>query len=305
MFRMLVLLLLSAIAMPAIADNGSAPGSPSTSGQPKVAFAIIRTAELSVTEALVYSGGSFTRKVSSNFSAFLVKHGTDTLLFDAGLGSKVADQYRQDMPWWQSLFFKYENPVAPVIDQLLRAGMEPVQTIILSHSHWDHASGISDFPNATVLVHPAELSVIRRPTAGVGGSWPSQVSAQSIKWKSLAFEPVSYKGFANSRDLYGDGTVVLVPLLGHTPGSIGMFISVDSGAQYFLVGDAVWNAKALKLGSPKFWAARWLVDGDIEQTQDAVDQIRALAGRHPDIVVVPAHDGPVQTSLGYFPAWVE
>ncbi|MHA7685971.1 MBL fold metallo-hydrolase [Cupriavidus sp. PET2-C1] len=297
--------MLSTIAMPAIAANGSPPGSHSTSIQPKVAFSIIRTAELSVIEALVYTGGSFTRKVSNNFSAFLVKHGNDTFLFDSGLGSKVADQYRKSMPWWQSLFFKYEDPVDPVIDQLLRARMEPVQTIILSHSHWDHASGISDFPNSTVLVHPAELSMIDDPTDGVGGSWRSQVSAKSIKWKTLAFEPVPYRGFASSRDLYGDGTVVLVPLLGHTPGSIGMFISVDSGTQYFLVGDAVWNAKALKLGGPKFWAARWLVDGDIEQTQDAVEQIRALIDRHPDIVVVPAHDGHVQTSLGYFPAWVE
>lgn len=305
MLRKLILLLLSAITISAIAADAPAPISQSLPTHPKVTFAIIRTAKLSVTEALVYAGGSFTSKVSNDFSAFLVRHGADTFLFDAGLGSKVADQYRLDMPWWQSLFFKYEDPVDPVRAQLLRAGIEPVQTIILSHSHWDHASGIVDFPDSTVLVHPAELEMIRHPAAGVGGSWHSQVSAQSIKWKALAFRPVSYRGFASSLDLYGDGTVVLVPLLGHTRGSIGMFITVASGKQYFFVGDAVWNAKALKFGSPKFWAARWLVDGEIEQTQDTVDQIRVLMDAHPDIVVVPSHDGSVQTALGYFPAWVE
>ena len=110
---------------------------------------------------------------------------------------------------------------------------------------------------------------------------------------------------ASSADLFGDGSIVLVPLFGHTAGSVGMFVTVDSGKRYFFVGDAVWNAQALKKGSPKFWAARLLVDDDCAHTQQSIEQIRTLMAKRPEIVVVPAHDGTVQQTLGYFPAWVK
>ena len=270
-----------------------------------VSFAIIKTAKLPVAEGLVFSGGSLLKKVDSNFSAFLVKHGESTFLFDAGLGNKVAEQYQQDMPLWQRLFFKYDDPVSSARSQLDRAGIAPVKTIILSHSHWDHASGISDFPDATVLAPEAEMAIIRHPTTGVGGSWPSQVAAKTTKWQTLNFKPVAYENFASSADLFGDGSIVLVPLFGHTAGSVGMFVTVDSGKRYFFVGDAVWNAQALKKGSPKFWAARLLVDDDGAHTQQSIEQIRTLMAKRPEIVVVPAHDGTVQQTLGYFPAWVK
>jgi len=270
-----------------------------------VSFSIIKTAKLPVAEGLVYSGGRLTKKVDSNFSAFLVQHGESTFLFDAGLGNKVAEQYRQDMPLWQQLFFKYDDPVSSARNQLDSAGIAPVKTIILSHSHWDLASGISDFPDATVFAPEPEMAIIRHPTTGVGGSWPSQVADRTIKWQTLAFKPIAYENFESSADLYGDGSIVLVPLFGHTTGSIGMFVTVDSGKRYFFIGDAVWNANALKKGSPKFWAARQLVDGDIAQTQHTIEQIRTLMAKKPEIIVVPAHDGTVQQALGYFPAWVK
>lgn len=303
---MLKILLLTTIAafastMTHAADSSTTPIKTASS----VGFAIIKTAKLPVAEALVYSGGSLTKKVDSNFSAFLVRHGESTFLFDAGLGSKVAEQYQQDMPLWQRLFFKYDDPVSSARSQLDRAGITPIQTIILSHSHWDHASGISDFPDATVLAPEPEMAIIRHPTTGVGGSWPSQVAAKTTKWQTLEFKPIAYENFASSADLFDDGSVVLVPLFGHTAGSVGMFVTVNSGKRYFFVGDAVWNAQALKKGSPKFWAARLLVDNDSAHTQQSIEQIRALMAKKPEITVVPAHDGTVQQALGYFPAWVK
>jgi glyoxylase-like metal-dependent hydrolase (beta-lactamase superfamily II) len=98
---------------------------------------------------------------------------------------------------------------------------------------------------------------------------------------------------------------MLVPLFGHTPGSVGVFVTVDSRRRYFLVGDAVWTAAALKEGRPKFWAARWLVDRDAPATQQVIDQIRAVVERDPSLTVIPSHDATVQDSLGYFPAWVQ
>lgn len=268
-------------------------------------FAVIKTAKLAVREGLVYAGGSLGKEIDSNFSAILVKHKDDLLLFDTGLGSKISEQYRQDMPLWQRPLFRYEDPVVPARTQLDHAGFAPVKQIILSHSHWDHASAISDFPEAQVWVAPEEMAVIRHPRSTLGGAWPSQVAAKSIVWRELGFKPEPYEGFARSLDIFNDKAVVLVPLYGHTPGSIGMFVTVDSGKRYFFVGDVVWKAAALKEGKPKFWPASVLVDDNTEKTQQTIDTISKLIKNNPDIVVVPAHDSAVQNKLGYFPAWVK
>src|SRR5689334_18849111 len=56
---------------------------------PQVGFSIVKSGSLKVREGLVYSGGSFTTEVDTVFSAILVKHGTEYLLFDTGLGERI------------------------------------------------------------------------------------------------------------------------------------------------------------------------------------------------------------------------
>lgn len=304
MFRALLFTLATALTVVATGLGATEPPA-ATAVKPAVSFSIVRTAKVSVMEGLLYSGGSVTDKVDTNFSAFLIRHGSSTLLLDTGLGRQVAEQYQQDMPIWLRLFFRYEDPVLTARQQLDSAGIGPIQTIFLTHSHWDHASGVTDFPEATIWASAPEMEMIRHPRGGIRGSWSSQVGAKSTQWASLDFKSGPYESFDASLDVFDDGSLVLVPLFGHTPGSIGLFVTVDSGKRYFFIGDAVWAAKALTDSQPKFLAARVLVDQNAEQTQHVIEQIHALIARYPDLVVVPAHDGTVQNALGYFPAWVK
>lgn len=279
--------------------------SPKTNAAPDVGFAIIKTSQVAVVEALLVPGGSITTQVDSNFSAFLIKHHDEYLLFDTGMGTQIDNQYQQGMPIWWRPFFKYDKPVVSARTQLDKAGLAPLKRVILSHSHWDHAGGVLDFPEAKVAVAPSELELIRNPSTGPGGTWASQISAASIKWDELVFQPVPFKGYPESLDLYQDGKVVLVPMPGHTPGSVGLFITTDSGTEYFLIGDVAWTVAALQQGAPKFWVAGKLVDGDAQRTQSSVDKVRALMQAEPNLVVIPAHDSTVQAKLGFFPAWVK
>ncbi len=278
---------------------------PKPSPLPDVGFAIIKTSQVAVVEAMLVPGGSYTRQVASNFSAFLIKHGNDYLLFDTGMGKQIDGQYQQGMPIWWRPFFKYDKPVVSAREQLDKAGMPPLNRVILSHSHWDHAGGVLDFPEARVGVAAAEMALIHKPSTGPGGTWESQISTASIQWESLAFQPVPYKGYPESLDLFQDGKVVLVPMPGHTPGSVGLFVTTDSGKVHFFIGDVAWTVAALQQSKPKFWVAGKLVDGDAQQTQSSLEKVRALMLAEPDLVVIPAHDSSVQGALGYFPAWVK
>jgi glyoxylase-like metal-dependent hydrolase (beta-lactamase superfamily II) len=272
---------------------------------PDVGFAIIKTSQVAVAQALLVPRGGVTKKVNSNFSAFLIKHYDNYVLFDTGMGKQIDDQYKQGMPIWWRPFFKYDKPVISARDQLDKAGITPVKCVILSHSHWDHAGGILDFPEAIVGVAAAELPLLNNPTTGPGGTWASQIRAASIQWESLVFQPIPFKGYPMSLDLFHDGRVVLVPMPGHTPGSVGLFVKVDSGIEYFFIGDVAWTVAALQQGAPKFWFAARLVDGKTEQTQTSLEKVRSLMKAEPGLVVIPAHDSSVQDKLGYFPAWVK
>ena len=55
---------------------------------------------------------------------------------------------------------------------------------------------------------------------------------------TLRFDPVPYETFDESADLYKDGSVVVVPFRGHTPGSVGIFVNVSPTRRLFYVGDA-------------------------------------------------------------------
>jgi glyoxylase-like metal-dependent hydrolase (beta-lactamase superfamily II) len=277
---------------------------PKFSAPPDVGFAIIKTSQVAVVEALLVPGGSVTKQVNSNFSAFLIKHGNDYLLFDTGMGKQIDSQYQQGMPLWWRPFFKYEKPVISAREQLDKAGIPPLKRVILSHSHWDHAGGVLDFPEARVGVAAAEIARIHNPSTGPGGTWESQISAATIAWETLAFQSVPFKGYLESLDVFQDGKVVLVPMPGHTPGSVGLFVTADSGTVYFFIGDVAWTQAALKQGKPKFWVAGKLVDGDAQQTQSCLEKVQALMQAEPGLVVIPAHDSTVQDRLGYFPAWV-
>lgn len=291
--------LLSCI-LPASASTSAAAAAKATT--PDVSFALIRTASVTTLEGFTYRGGSFLKPITVNHTAVLVRHPRGSFLFDSGLGRRIDSQYEADMPLWARPFFQYEKPVSPARDQIQHAGLAPVSRIILSHSHWDHASGLVDFPEAAVWTTAAERDYMKH--ASPPGNFPSQTGSSAIRWHEFAFTGPAWNGYAKSLDLFGDGSAVLVPLPGHTPGAVGLFVTVASGRSYFFCGDLVWRADALREGQPKWFISSLIVDDDREATLAGVQQLHDLMRKRPDLVVVPAHDAAVQDRLGYFPQWV-
>src|SRR5262249_44626100 len=110
-----------------------------------------------------------------------------------------------------------------------------------------------------------------------------------------------YEDFDRSFDLFGDGTVVLVPLPGHTPGSIGMFVNLRSGKRFFFTGDLTWALEGIQLPAERPWTSRMLVDRDPELVRRSILKVYQLTKRYPDLVIVPAHDRRVHDLIAAFP----
>lgn len=263
-------------------------------------FALVRTSGITTLEAFTVAGGDWTRQVPTNHTAVLIQHHAATLLFDTGLGSQADAQFKQDMPWWGKPLFHYEG-LKPVRDQLQGSGIR-IDRILLSHAHWDHASGLSDFPEVPVWAPYEEINYahIAQPPA----VFPSQFR-HPVKWVPYAFEPTPFMGFNESLDLFGDGSLVLVPMHGHTPGSVGLFLTLDDGRRFFFSGDTTWQLSGFTGPHEKFWVSRKLVDNDRERTLAEVARVHLLMRSHPELTVVPAHDARVQDRLGYYPNWIQ
>ncbi|WP_165673743.1 MBL fold metallo-hydrolase [Metapseudomonas otitidis] len=263
-------------------------------------FALVKTSSAETLDAFTVEGGQWTRTVPVNHTAVLIQHHAATLLLDTGLGRQVDAQFETDMPWWDKPLFKYQT-VTPARDQLDRDGLR-IDRILLTHAHWDHASALADFPEVPVWAPWAEIdfSHIATPPAVL----PSQFT-HGVRWQPFEFEPTPYMGFDKSLDLFGDGSVVLVPLTGHTPGSVGVFLTLADGRRFFFTGDTSWRLEGFTGPNEKFWVSRRMVDNDREGTRAQLQRVHDLIQADPALSVVPAHDAAVQDRIGYYPQWVE
>jgi glyoxylase-like metal-dependent hydrolase (beta-lactamase superfamily II) len=81
----------------------------------------------------------------------------------------------------------------------------------------------------------------------------------------------------------GDGSLVLLPTPGHTPGSLSLLIRRQTRSPLLLVGDLTYGADLLE--------RRQLPGvGGRSQLADTTDQVLALKEQMPDLVILPAHD---------------
>ena len=287
----------AASAVPAAAPM-ALPASPPLAG---VKFSLIKTAHATTREAFTWKGGRWGTTVVINHVAVLVSHPNGRFLLDSGLGTRTPEHFKLGMPWWLKPLMGYED-LNPARTQLDARHEAPIDRIVLTHGHWDHLAGLHDFPQAEVWVPPQEQAhaLVAEPP----GVLPLQVGP-AVRWRPYEFPDRPWGPFPRSLDLFGDGSAVLVPLEGHTPGSVGLALTVASGQRFLFVGDVVWRADAIAHRAPKPPLASRIVDHDRPGTLDTVRLLADLQQADPQLHIVPAHDASVHDRLGYYPDWVE
>ncbi len=285
----------------ATAEDAAGPALPPARPSP-LRFTILKTAESKTLEALTVSGGSWLKPVEMVHAAVYVQHPSGNLLYDTGLGTQVDTQFKNEMKWWAKPLMAYAAG-QPARTQLDEARLPLPERIFLSHGHWDHASGLVDFPDAEIWITSEEKGFLDSGKSLV--VLPSQVNAAQLRWRQFELLGPAYAGFAQSLDVFGDRSAVLVAMPGHTPGSLGLFLTTASGKRYFFIGDTSWQLRGVTQVAPKFPVARKLVDSDPDATLALLKQLHGLQQANPGLILVPAHDAAVQTAIGYFPSWVE
>jgi len=252
-----------------------------------IKISYMETAYAETLEAFVFGGGSLFKPVRMSHNAVLIEHPSGSLLFDTGLGKDIDLQFR-DMPLWAIPVFQYKKIYSA--KEILEKNGKAVERIFLSHLHFDHASGIEDFPESDINTTQTELNFARSEEARPPAFLSSQYDGR-ISWKIIEFTSGPYEIFEKSFDLFGDGSIVFVPLQGHSPESLGMFINRSPDERYFFTGDITWHLKGLTNPSEKNLLAGYWVDFSRMKTRDEIRKIFFLLKEKPEIKAVPAHDG--------------
>jgi glyoxylase-like metal-dependent hydrolase (beta-lactamase superfamily II) len=219
-------------------------------------------------------------------TALLVKHPQGDLLIDTGFGRHIDAQIRT-MPLFFRAGTRYRR-TRSASEQLDAAGYnrKNLRAILLTHAHWDHVSGVPDFPETPVWVTSEELRFIK------DGGWLTALirSFPGVRYEEYGFQSGTYLGFPRSHDVYGDGAIVIVPAPGHTPGSVVVFLTLPNGKRYAMIGDIAWQLEGVVHRAERPWLQRTLGDWAPAQVREGLLHLAAIGERFPGIAIVPAHD---------------
>lgn len=232
-------------------------------------------------------------------SGILVRHPKGDVLIDAGNSLEIKQEIHA-MKWYRRIYAGQGagkiHQTAPPADLLAALGVDPAKLawFIPTHAHLDHIGGLRDLPQSfPVLMAPAEIDLCRTHAHGEAfGVIPEQCAAaladdrvHAIDWS----EGGPYENFDQSFDVFGDGTIVLVDLHGHTPGSVGVFVNLSPAKRMIDVGDAVFAREGIEHRQPKGLLIRSL-DRDRAQANRMVSKLAQLHAQDPGLLMIPAHE---------------
>lgn len=160
----------------------------------------------------------------------------------------------------------------------LQKSMLQADAILLTHEHFDHAEGIVSSPNHNAIAPKVHVipEQLNNPLARDTGFTESMNKTfKKIQYKKLhAFLP----------------GVVLIKAPGHTPGSQMIYVKLQNGKEYILVGDVAWNEKNITLPRGHARLVHWIINEDGEALGHQLRFLYNIHRNHPKVHLVVSHD---------------
>lgn len=207
------------------------------------------------------------------YSCYLIKHGDDYMVWDTG-------------------FAPGTNPNAPktaLADYLAQVKVRPEQVkyVGISHFHGDHTGQLAPFTSATLLIGKSDWDgVTANPPAG---------GANAAGFKQWIAEGRKVEPLALDKDVFGDGSVVVLRAPGHTPGHSVLMVRLKERGPVLLSGDLVHFRENYETGGvPSF-------NFDRAQTVASLERFKKLAANLKATVIIQ-HDMRDIDRLPAFPA---
>ena len=216
-------------------------------------------------------------------SCYLIRHGDRLMLWDTGFPEALIGHPFVEPGQTASLD-------RSLVDQLKQVGVTPdqIELVGVSHYHADHTGQAQRFPNARMLIGAADLNALKLPSKD---QFFKMSQAQLSHWMGGGGNVEAISG---DKDVFGDGSVVMLATPGHTPGHHSLLVKLASG-NVLLSGDLYHAAEAReKRGVPPFNSNR-------AETLVSMDRFEALTRRDKAKVIIQHEQGDI-AKLPAFPA---
>ena len=163
--------------------------------------------------------------------------------------------------------------------KLLDRGIDParVETVLMTHLHVDHTSGMRHLPNARFWISPREWTAAHGTLGAAKGFMAHHLPPED------RVELVE-----GEVDVLGDGSVRLLPTPGHTPGHVSVLVRTGTG-EVLLAGDAAYTLHNVREQSLP------LINADAGAYRRSLALLKDYADA--GVPVVPSHDPGTYRSL--------
>jgi len=159
-----------------------------------------------------------------------------------------------------------------ILEQALKShGLKPddIQTVVLTHSHWDHVQNVDLFPKSRFLIHPLELEYSCSPHPA---DWATP------KYFAATLEGLDVQEVVEGTELEPGVRIIETP--GHSRGTIGVVVDTPEGTAV-VASDALPDAEAARYGRP------YLVFWNVREAEQSIRKIKSHGS-----IIYPGHDRP-------------
>ncbi len=212
---------------------------------------------------------------------FVIQHGKEWVAFDTGCNGQVA---KDPIGYWGEAAVKAYTPVFRPEQEFREAikvlGLKPndFKAVLISHGHLDHAGAIDNFVGTSVPIYfqKAELAEIRKMVQA------QKAGTAYILGDFKHLTELNIREIEGPLDFCGDGSVIVLPTPGHTPGHQSLYVKLTSGQAFIYCSDALYMLESME----KFIAPA--LASDIDGTMQNINwfKFEELRG----VRIIPSHD---------------
>jgi glyoxylase-like metal-dependent hydrolase (beta-lactamase superfamily II) len=213
-------------------------------------------------------------------TCYLIRHPQGDLLWDLGLPDGLAGA----APQTNGIFTMALDRT--LTEQLADIGLsaKDIEFIAISHSHFDHSGQAALFPESQWLVNKDEFDYM--------------FSSDENRAQNAAFTELNKSIHRGNHDVFGDGSVMILELPGHTPGHSALQVNLVESGPILLTGDLYHRKESRELKRvPRF-------NSDEAQTRESMDLFEALA-RDSGARVIIQHEPADVATLPKSPAFLQ
>src|SRR5215510_5447460 len=225
-------------------------------------------------KSFLTAGRDIGTEIEIPFQYFLIEHPQGRLLFDTGANPVLVTD-PESYPSIQAggRYTVREEDLAP--SRLAQLGLRPEQIDLVanSHLHDDHAGGNTFFQHATFLVQTAELQ---------SAWWPEEWNRDNYVRQDFDLA-VRYEELDGDHDVFGDGSVVLLSVPGHSAGTQAAMIELQETGTVVLASDAAYLTESLDHLRVSTWV--W----DLREQVRSLKRLREIR-RCRQATIIPGHE---------------